>query len=465
MPRRISRALLVATLLMAGIAGADPSAPVAGPVRSLSLEQMQVLGYQAIGSGRPDVALYIADQLLIRDPRDAYAHYLKAKAHLNMGQMQAARTAGRAAFRHAASPTQKFESARLTAQSAYGLDRFTSAQWWLRRATDAARTDADRARVIRDYAAVQARNPVRVALQFSVVPSSNVNNGAGSRFNIIDGVPVVGILSPDAQALGGVVAEADLRASYRLRQTARSETRLSSTFTIRDVTLDRAAKATIAPLGPMDFGAQRFELGLTHVHRASPRDQLSLGAQVGRQWYGGQANYDFLRVSAGVLRAVAERTALGADVMLETRDITNRTRTERAFSLRGSVTRRLHGDGGLLVGALFYSGFRTTLAGRSSSTWGASATWDLGKMVGPAQVSLNLRASRSHFAGYTIGVIAVPGGRRDDTLTAAVSLSFPQISYAGFAPVVTLSGSRTRSNVSRFTTSEQAITLGVRSQF
>ncbi|MDO9524344.1 MAG: hypothetical protein Q7J57_02205 [Gemmobacter sp.] len=461
MLRRITRTLAVAAVAMLPVvAGAEQV-----PAQSLTLEQMRVLGYQAIGARRPDVALYIATRLLDRDPRDAYGHYLKARAHLDMGQMNAANAAGRSAFRHAASPTQRFESARITALSAFNLDQFSTAQWWLRRAGDTAPNGTDRARTQRDHAAVQARNPLRVALQFSVVPSSNVNNGAGSRFNIIDGIPVVGVLSPDAQALAGVVAEADLRASYRVRQSAKSETRLTAGFNIRDVTLDSAAKAAIAALGPMDFGAQRVELGATHIYRASPRDQLVLGGLVGRQWYGGRQNYDFARLSAGMLRAVAERTAVGADAMIEHRNITNSTRTEHAFALRASVTQRLRGDGGLLVGALFYSGHRTTLIGRSSNTVGASLSWDLGQVIGPAQVSMNLRASRSLYPDYTIGVIAVPGGRRDDILSAAISLSFPQVSYAGFAPMVTISGTRSQSNVSRFTTSERAITLGLRSQF
>ena len=69
-----------------------------------------------------------------------------------------------------------------------------------------------------------------------------------------------------------------------------------------------------------------------------------------------------------------------------------------------------------------------------------------------------------HFRDYVF-VQVVPGGREDLRVFASVNAFFPDYSYAGFAPVVTLSASRTDSNVSRFDTNDLSLSFTFRSTF
>ena len=52
-----------------------------------------------------------------------------------------------------------------------------------------------------------------------MTPSSNVNGGADTPYNIIDGVPLVGTLSAGAQALSGWIGQTSLNVGYRLRRS------------------------------------------------------------------------------------------------------------------------------------------------------------------------------------------------------------------------------------------------------
>ena len=74
-------------------------------------------------------------------------------------------------------------------------------RYWLRQAGDASPTTAERRETVAALNAVRDRSPWEARLRFSVSPSDNVNGGADSAFNIIDGRPEVGMLNGDAQAL------------------------------------------------------------------------------------------------------------------------------------------------------------------------------------------------------------------------------------------------------------------------
>jgi hypothetical protein len=56
----------------------------------------------------------------------------------------------------------------------------------------------------------------RSSARFSLTPSSNVNAGADSRYNTVDGVPVTGLLSGSAQALSGTIATLKAEGNRRL---------------------------------------------------------------------------------------------------------------------------------------------------------------------------------------------------------------------------------------------------------
>jgi len=85
-------------------------------------------------------------------------------------------------------------------------------------------------------------------------------------------------------------------------------------------------------------------------------------------------------------------------------------------------------------------------------------------MIGPARVSAGVVLGYSDYPDY-VALFAVPGGRQDKSVYANVSLFFPDVDYAGFAPTVQISTGRKFSNVSRFDTRELSVAMGIQSKF
>ena len=54
---------------------------------------------------------------------------------------------------------------------------------------------------------------------------------------------------------------------------------------------------------------------------------------------------------------------------------------------------------------------------------------------------------------------------RDEGVGAELSLAFEKVDYMGFIPVVTLSGSRTRSNISLYDSQSLGVGFSIRSKF
>ena len=459
---------LLALILLAPLrAGAEAeTAPAAEGLRGFGVEQARLMGMAALEAGRPDVAVEIARALLTRDDTDAYAHFLMATALMRAGDLEGAQAAARRAHRHAQSPQQRYQSARLTAVAAWNREHYGRAQWWLRRAADAAPGAAERELSIRALRNVRARNPWQIDLQFSVNPSNNVNNGASGEYNIIDGVPIVGWLSPDGQALSGLITEARGQAAYRIRRGAGSETHVTGGLTLRRVDLSRASRDRVPDLDPRIYDTHRAEIGLRHTIRPADSPQV-IAAEIGagRQWARDGRDYSFARASVGWHRALGGHTLAGLTAAVEAREATpGQTRGDSVHSVQASLV-RLRDNGDVIGGGLWFSGHDTQFAGRSSQGVGGYLSYELGREIGPAKLSGMLTVSRTGFSGYVVGPIAVPGGRRDDTYGAVLNVTFPGVSYAGFAPVVTLRTVRTRSNVSRFDTSQTGVSVGLRSQF
>lgn len=455
-----------AFLLAVALAAGAPAAAQDAPGTAVSVEEARLLGMAAIGSGRPDIAAQIARRLLERDPGDPYAQFLLARAHLDAGELALAQAEARRAFRLARSPEQRFQSARLVAQAAWNRDRFPAAQWWLRRAVAEAPTEAQRSATLRELRAVRGRNPLSLGLSLSLTPSDNVNNGASSQFNIIEGVPVVGWLSPDGQALSGVVAEIGADLGWRLRQDSGSLTTLGASVDLRRVRLSDAARAQAPDLDPDAYDTARAEVVLRHVIRPRGKPwELAGHAALGAQTEAGALDFRYGRIGAELMRGIGDSTGLRLGMAMERRDAPpGDPQGDLVRSLQASVTRILPGDDRVTV-ALYFSTFDTDRPGRSSVTRGGRISWQDGQPIGPVQLGAALGYGETHFAGYSVGFIPVPGGRLDRSLTASLDLTFPGLSWAGFAPRLSLSHVATDSNVSRFETRRTGLLFGIESRF
>ncbi|RUS59381.1 DUF560 domain-containing protein [Pseudorhodobacter sp. E13] len=429
----------------------------------LSVQDARVLGLEAIRLGRPELAAEIAMALLAADPADSFGHFLMANSLMRMNEPRMAERAAKQAYRYAKTPEQSFQSARLAADLAFQRGALTTSQWWLRKSAEAAPDEARMAKSIALFRGVKRRNPWRVQLAFSARPSDNVNNGSSGQYNIIDGLPFVGKLSEDAQAVKGVVAEAAVTLGYRLRQSGQSETSVGAQITTRRVHLSTGEKTRLG--GDPGFGWNRISLSLRHEWApADSRHRFSLEGTAGRMDYQSGSDYSFWGLALGHRAILSERAFLDSAIEAEQRSDQGTRRGDRSYSIRSSlIFQRENKD--MIAATLLGNRFDTTITGRSSTMVGAQISYTLADPIGPVGLSGSLGLQRSQANGYSLVGLTVPGGKKDTTRYAEVQMQFNDVSYAGFAPHLRLRHQSTRSNVSRFDAREVSATLGIASKF
>ncbi len=429
----------------------------------LSADQMRGAAFAVLQDGDPALARTMAEALLHRDPEDRVALRIALEAALATEDFDGAVALGRRLWQVGETRPERHFAARATALALARTERHTRAQLWLRRAATVAPDDAALAQTRSDFRGLRSVNPWQVSLQFSLAQSDNVNGGSEDIFNIIDGLPLVGVLSGDARALSGLVGTADLRFSRRLAGTADWQARLGGRLYLRRVRLSSEAEDIAPDSRNADFGSTLAEIDLTHARRLGEgigEAQLRFGGS----WFAEELDYSFARL------AIAHRGPLGPEL---------------GYRVSAHVERRWPGDDSGpeefargIDGALTYalaSGarFSANLALAELASDGPNArlrnatgqlSWQPAEPLGPADLRLSVGASYADYPDYTI-ILPVPGGRQDRRLFGSLEASFPDMQYAGFAPVLTLSAQRTESNVSRFERSELSLRVSFRSTF
>lgn len=438
----------------AGIGAATPA--------NLTLAQADALAVQALGAGQPRLAYDLSKGLLQADPHNPRALYFQAVALAQAKAYGAAERKAALAYWHAKSDAQRFQAANLAAELSFADERLTGSQFWLRRAVDHAPDEVARAQTVTAFQNVRARNPLRFDFRFSTTPSDNVNNGANSPLNVIDGVPVVGTLSPSAQALSGWITTAQVAASYRLAKSDGRETRARARVNARRVDISDS----VPGLSGDDLSSTVAELGLTQYLRGtSAAVTWKFDLDGGRVWYADDPLYDFARVGATRHHRLTDRLMLSFGGTFE---------DQHYESARGADSTVASGFAG--VGLTFASGaqigfqvqYRDTDSNginRASDQWTGIASYQLGRDIGPASLEFSLGLSQLDYSSYQVGFISVPGGRDDRSVFGGVTATFNDWGYMGFVPTLTVTSERSDSNISRFDVEETSITLGIRSEF
>ena len=427
-----------------------------------NLDQVDIIATQALASQHSKLAYDLAKGLLEADPKNPRAHFYQAMALAQAKAYGPAERKAALAYWHSNTEQQRCASANLAAQLSFADARLTGSQFWLRRAVDHAPGEVARAKTISAFKNVRARDPLRFDFRFSATPSDNVNNGASSPLNVIDGVPVVGTLSPSAQALSGVITTAKAALSYRLAQGEGRETRLRARVNARRVKITDQ----VAGLRGSDLSSTTAELGVSQYLRGG-RETVTWKFEVegGRVWYGGDPLYDFARLGAQRHERLGKRVLLsfGADVE-EQQDKANRGAD--ATVLGGFAALGLDLSGGGRFGLqLQYRETDSSGVNRSSQQWTGIASYQMGRAIGPVRVEFSLGASTLDFNQYRVGFITVPGGRKDDSIFGGVTATFDNWGYMGFVPTVSVTSEKSDSNISRFDVEETSLTLGIRSEF
>ena len=460
-PARLRKSGALAGLLIAAFLSAVSAS---AQEQQLSLPDARELALRAAMSGRADIALSLSQELLRHDPKDSSAHFARATSQLSMGNWKKAYKSGRLAFRYSENPDHKYQAARLTAIAAMGQERTTATQFWLRRAADLAPGPSERDRVYRNYQVLQAQNPWRYRFDASITPSSNVNGGSDTAFNIIDGVPLVGYLSPGAQALSGWVGQTNGALSYRIHKGERSQTQLHGSAYVKQVRLSEDAKAKAPTFDADTLAATSIELAISHTMALQqPGSALRFRAGLRDYWQGGSRNYQAALGSVFYLAPVSSRVSFSGLLGVEERKYTNGGEGHVTNANLGLSFAMSNGDN--LHGTLQLTDSNNPLAVFDSRAVSGKLTYTLAKPVKSVKLAAGIGASLTDYQNYSIGFIPVPGGRQDEALFLDLDATFTQVEYAGFSPSLRVRRQRTTSNVSRFSTSEWAVSVGIKSNF
>lgn len=453
--------LLACVIALSGAVTAEPQQPEQEPVVRLSLPQAQALAQQALARGQPKTALTLSEGLIRAEPENGHAHFIRAHALGQMAQYRTGQQAAATAYRTAKTDVQRFESAKLAAELAFADERFTSSQLWLRRAVHYAPSDEVRDNYVVAFRNVRHRNPLSFNLRFSVTPSDNVNNGSNSPYNLIEGSPLVGALSPSAQAISGVVAKTDLTGAYRIHKAEGRETRLTGRVLSNEVRLNNP----VPGISGSDLSSLRAQIGLTHLWAPGKDGYWRFEVNGGRTWYGRSPFYDFAGVGVSRVQKLGEKLSLSIGTQLEEQKgrSSGGGRDASVWSAFAGLGWSLPG-GGLLRADLLYRDVDSDGVNRTSRQWSAQVNYAMGRAVGPAEISFTLGRSTLDYDEYWV-ITPVPGGRVDESWFGGATASFTGWSYMGFVPELSLTAERSRSNISRFDVDQTAVSLGIRSEF
>ena len=478
-PRTVP-ALAAAALIGAVVAVCAPASPVAAqaapapaesPAESpaegvrLSFGEARKLAEEAWLAGDIPLANRLARILTEARPEDVASLMMLSATETALGRPGEGRIAARRAFANARTAEARYQASFLVASGAMAEERYGAAQFWLRRAYQAAETDAQRDRIVEAFGGVRRASPWQVRLSFDIAPSSNVNGGSQSPFLVIDDSPFVGVLSGSARALSGVEASLTGTLAYELSESATHRTTLTFQGYRSFVALSDEARE-IAPKAEgsdFEYGVAELEFG----HRiAAPPGPLPDTYRVayGQTWYGGERLDRVMRLTLARNVELGPRTGLVLSAESERR-LSDAGRQDRdGTRLRGELFHQL--DGGLVLRA--GGGATRVISDDANQAYDGfevfTGFWT-GEPVMGFRLSGRLGYGERDYDSYSVGFIDVPGGRTDTEWRARLNLHVEQVDMLGFVPVVSLTGERSTSNISRFEGESYGISFGFASAF
>lgn len=440
-----------------------PAIQASAQTLTLDIPSARALAEQAVLGGNPALARQIALGLLQRDPNDPQALLALAAADILLGQPAAARTSAARAFRASTAKPQRYQAARLAAKAAFDQGRLGIAQFWLRRALDQSPDPQSYQDTVAGFRQVQAQNPWRSTLQFSLQPSSNVNQGSSLDRLIIDGVPTILSFSGDARALSGLTYGLTVGGSYVLGQSATFRTEAGLRLVANGVVLSGAARHLAAGARNGDYAYQAVEASVTHRFVLGNELPMAVTALIGSNFYGGRHLTDYARAELDFATRLTGRQSLGWQVLAERQWPVATGQPVTVLASEGRYERQLRrGDRiGLQVGVVQQSS-RDANAENLALT--ATLTYALARPVGPAQVDVSLSATQRNFPVYFSNIFN-DSGRQDLKLGLGINLTFPQAQVWGFAPALSLTLSETASNISRYEQTAVGLQFGLKSLF
>ncbi|WP_373636679.1 surface lipoprotein assembly modifier [Yoonia sp. BS5-3] len=412
--------------------------PVLAQDVELSLNDARVLATRAASSGEYAVAVELARKLLAVDPDDRTALIVLAVAAPQLGNPDAGWRAGARAWRLSDTDAQKYEAARVTALAANNAEAYTLATIWLRLALLDAPNEAERERTIADARIVDQRNPWSPSVGLSIVPSNNVNGGSST-----DEGTLGGVLSEDAQALPGIRTSLNLATSYRLEPSP--QTRI--TFGLRhQPSWVRLEDETL-------FNGSAFNSALSEANaqilQGAENGFWVFGVATGSFDFGGSPYYDYKRLNLSRALNLNDNTLLQLSGIREFQDYES---TNVGVVRRGTLSANLSytlPSGDRISGGLSYLSSDGRLENFAFQQVSLRGLYQWTDPIGPITLTVTGDIKYADYPAYN-EVFAVPGGREDTVLTLGAIIGFPEIEIAGFVPGLSITASKSDSNVTRF---------------
>lgn len=440
--------------------------PVTSQPISVNEDGIRLLALASIDERNWTQARMLAETLLQSNPADEAALTFLTQSAFQMGDFGAAREAAARLYRSEIPNERRFQAARLAALAAASEDRFTLSELWLRRAMIVAPTAEDLLETTNDARRVRRINPWSTNVQLSFVPSTNINGGASSEFNYIDGVSAVGVLSASAQALSGYVAQADLRTTYRLAETPTYRHRVSGRIYMRAPipTGDSLEAIRDEGLEIRDFSTARLEFSFNR-DQAIEDGIFGISADIGSYWSGAVHDHSYARLGGYRTFSFPEGLSLTGAAYAEQRFTTTDLAPEDLLlGVSGTVTKRLPNRSEISL-SLSWLGQEGETINDTYDRYTLQLEHTLAEPIGPVALSGAVGLQHTDYSDYLVGFIPAPGGRQDTRIFGSVTAAFPDYSFAGFSPLMRMNLGNTTSNISRFEISEFGVELGLRSTF
>lgn len=460
MARYFIRRLILGSVLVAGLASTIGMADT----RKLSPEEARQVAWRALSANKPHITLQLADALAQRSPDSFEAAFLRALALKNMNKNPEAVKAGKAAFKKAETDKNKFDAAHLVAKSHFANGSQGMAQLWLRRAEHNAPTAQTRAAAVKDFQFVRRVKPMRTLLDFSIFPTSNINNGSTNDEIVINGIPFRVPVS--GQPHSGTGLRLGFHTTYRKPVSDTTLLRFGLKGTTTQYVLSSKSKALGSGLTGSDFAYASFEVqaGVTLFRpefKGVGFGSTRLDAALGRSWYGGNSLANYGRLSIEQDYGFTPNAMARARIAVERQDrldnpassatiksfdldmvhsLKNRARLSYGFTLRDTVS-----DSNLV----------------ETDVKGARISYTTKPMQMGITPTFTLAYDRTDYTRLSVGGV----GRVDDRLSGTVSVLFPKVSYYGFSPTVSVTASRKDSTIDIYSTKNLNMNAGFQSSF
>lgn len=428
---------------------------------TFSSEAARQRAVDALEAGYPQDTRLLTDALLSIDPDDVSALLLSAYASAALGEYERAKVAARRAYRLAHSRSIRYQAARLMAVSHANSERLTLAQIWVRRARMNSPSPMHTAALARDYRQLRQSNDFQFNFDFSITPSSNVNNGSSKDTITLPGLPFELALSPTSQALSGHISAYSAQVNYRLANSA--EIRSIGYFSASGtrVTLSDSSRAEAPTANGRDYDQQRYSVGVRTDWRPSWTERpLQANLEYGQTAYGGQSHTTYWSGSLGSKWLLTDRDLLSAVAKVSSATYAIDDIGSRSYGLDLAWQHMLN------------NGSKLTLSAGLQNTMSVSASRDFTRHSLSATFIPNLSSDAYDISfGYTFAVQSFADtslaleGRTDRSQSMRISLGLNTYDFYGFTPELTLQLSDTQSNVALYDTSSAGLGLSFRSSF